>query len=125
MPSKTLHILQRCYKSSKLFFKQQKIFFQFAYSVSSNVYNHWVGNEVCHSMPLFLRLLLGKFSALIPLRGLFTAPSRHSLQAASALDLIAAVRFPFFVVASRAIGGSLQGRAEGSRCRGSRLAERA
>jgi len=33
------------------------------------------------------------FSALIPLRGLFTAPSRHSLQAASALDLIAAVRF--------------------------------
>ncbi len=34
------------------------------------------------------------FSALIPLRGLFTASSRHSLQAASALDLIAAVRFP-------------------------------
>ena len=35
-----------------------------------------------------------KFSALIPLRGLFTAPPRHSLQAVSALGLIAAVRFP-------------------------------
>ena len=34
-------------------------------------------------------------------------------------------RFPLFVVASSVIGGSLQGRAEGSRCRGSRLAERA
>ena len=34
------------------------------------------------------------FSALILLCRLFAAPSRHSLQAVSALDLIAAVRFP-------------------------------
>ena len=33
------HILHLYYKSSKLFFKQQKIFFQFVYSVSLNVYN--------------------------------------------------------------------------------------
>ena len=41
------------------------------------------------------------FSVLIPLRGLFTAPSRHSLQAASALDLIAAVRFPLLSLTSK------------------------
>ena len=65
MPSKTLHILQRCYKSSKLFFKQQKIFFQFAYSVSSNVYDLWVSS--------FTGLVSGRRAAVVktPARSLF------------------------------------------------------
>ena len=36
-----------------------------------------------------------QFSVLILLRRLFTAPPRHSMQAHSALGLIAAFRFPF------------------------------
>ncbi len=51
-------------------------------------------NAECKMQNAKLRIAFSSpFSVLIPLRGLFTASSRHRLQAASALDLIAAVRF--------------------------------